>query len=215
MRKIREPSMIDTNDSGRVVDKGLLTPEEEEDKPRRTSSQKSDNIWNREDEHAVALENTPPSMKRAHPHATNATIRTANSTLRHIMDSEDQEFGELSLLTSTPATTKPLRNGLARDNAAESGRYSTTTYGQDLLSERSPNRRSTLARKRENALDYDDQRTIPKCEDVPRPTTSSYAEAQIARRTGLVSNKENVPTDNSRNVYLKANKTVTITERTA
>lgn len=216
MRKIREPSMIDMNDSGRVGNRGLLTPEEEESKPRRTSSYGSDNIWSREDEHAVASENTPPSMKRApRQNAPDATIRDAHSTLRHIMDSEDHEFSELSLLTSTPATTKPLRNGVGRDKAEGAGRYSTTGYGQESLSERSPNRRSTLARSREDALDHDDKPPIPRRENVPRPATSSYAEARIARRTGLVSNKENVPADDSRDAYSKASEAVTISERTA
>jgi hypothetical protein len=214
MRRIREPSMIlDINDAGHATDKGLLTPEEE-DKPRRTSYG-SDNIWNREDERAVASENTPPSMKRARPNASNATTRESNSTLRHILDSEDHEFGELSLLTSTPATTKPVRNGLAQDNTEGAGRYNTASYRQDLLSERSPNRRSALARKREDALDLDDHRTMSRRENVPRQTTSSYAEARLARRTGLISNKENLPADDARDALPKANETVTISERTA
>jgi hypothetical protein len=214
MRKIREPSMIEMDDSGHVENKGLLTPEEE-DKPPRTSYG-SDNIWNREDERAVVSENTPPSMKRPNAsNAPNATIRNANSTLRHIIDSEDHEFSELSLLTSTPATTKPIRNGLARDNIEGAERYSTTNYRQDLLSERSPNRRSTLARKRENALDSYDQRTIPRRENVPRPSTSSYAEARIAHRSGLISNKENLPAEDTRDALSKASETVTISERTA
>jgi hypothetical protein len=216
MRKIREPSMIDMNDSEHVAVKGLLTPEEEE-KPRRTSYG-DDNIWDREDERAIASENTPPSMKRARtnaPNPPNGTIRNANSTLRHIIDSEDHEFSELSLLTSTPATTKPVRNGLARDNTGDSGRYNTTSYRQDLLSERSPNRRSAFARKREDALDLDDQRTIPRREDAPRPSTSSYAEARIARRSGLISNKENLPAEDTRDALSKASETVTISERTA
>lgn len=213
MRKIREPSMIDMNDSEPVGNRGLLTPEEE-DKPRRTSYG-SDNIWNREDERALASENTPPSMKRARLSAPTATARESNATLRHILDSEDHEFGELSLLTSTPATTKPARNGLARDNTEGAGRYNTTSHRQDSLAERSPNRRSALARKREDALDLEDQRTMPRRENVPRPTTSSYAEARLARRSGLISNKENLPADDARNAPSKANETVTISERTA
>lgn len=213
MRKIREPSMIDMNDSEPVGIKGLPTPEEE-DRPRRTSYG-SDNVWNREDERAIASENTPPSMKRARPSAPTATARESNSTLRHILDSEDHEFSELSLLTSTPATTKPVRNGLARDFTEGAGRYDTAGYRQDLLSERSPNRRSTLARRREDALDLDDRRTMPRRENVTRPTTSSYAEARLARRSGLISNKENLPADDARDASSKANETVTISERTA
>ena len=206
--------MIDLNGSEPVGNKDLLTPEEEVDKPRRTSYG-SDNIWNREDERALASENTPPSMKRARPSVPTATARESNSTLRHILDSEDHDFGELSLLTSTPATTKPDRNGLVRVSSEGAGRYNTTSYRQDLLAERSPNRRSTLARKREEALDLDDQRTRPRRENVPRSTTSSYAEARLARRSGLISNKENLPADDARDVPSKANETVTISERTA
>ncbi|KAM0703222.1 hypothetical protein Q7P35_009160 [Cladosporium inversicolor] len=215
MRKIREPSMIDINDAGHATDKGLLAPEEEEEeKPRRTSYG-SDNIWNREDERAIASENTPPSMKRARANAPTATVRESNATLRHILDSEDHEFGELSLLTSTPATTKPVRNGLARDNSERAGYYDTTSHRLEFLSERSPNRRSTLARRREDALDLDDQRTMPRRANVPRPTTSSYAEARLARRTGLVSNKENFPADDARDAPPKPSETLTISERTA
>lgn len=216
MRKIREPPMDVMNDSGQVADKGLLTPEEDVDPPRPRTSYGNDNIWNRDDEHAAAMQNTPPSMKRARPNAPNATMRDTNSTLRHIIDSEDPDFGEVSLLTSTPATTRPMRNGLAHNNAEPVERHRTTTaYRQEFLSERSPNRNTTHARDRGNALDFDDKRTVPNRETAPRPATASYAEARIARRSGFVSNKENVPVDDTRGAYSKANENATISDRSA
>lgn len=211
MRKIREPAVDDMDNPGHIASRGLLTPEEDADPPRPRTSYGNDDFWNREDDYAAAVENTPPSMKRARP---NATIRDSNSTLRHIMDSEDHDFSDLSLLTSTPATTKPLRNGLARNNAAPVEDYrSTTGYRQDLLSERSPNRNTT--RDRGSALDFDDKPTAPRREVISRPATTSYAEARVARRSGLVSNKENVPVDDAHATYSKASESITIADRTA
>jgi hypothetical protein len=215
MRKIRDPPMMDMNDPEHVSDKGLLTPDEDAEPPQRTSYGR-DNIWNRDDDHAAALENTPPSMKRPRPNAPNGAVRDTNTTLRQIIDSGDHDFSDLSLLTSTPATTKPVRGGLARnDTQPVERRYNTTAYRQDLLSERSPNRNSTHTRERGNGLAFDDKRTVPRREDVPRPATSSYAEARLARRTGLVSNKENVPVEEARAVYTRTSETVTIADRTA
>jgi hypothetical protein len=215
MRKIREPSIVDTGDSGRNAAKGLLTPEEDAEPPL-TTSYGGDNIWNHDDEHGAALENTPPSMKRARPDALNATTRDAHSTLRHIIDSEDQDFGELSLLTSTPATTKPVRNGLSRSDAEPIGRRPYTTGRRhDLLAERSPNRDTTHTQARGSALDNDDKRTTSRHEDVPRRTVASYAETRTARRTGLINNKENVSVNDTRALYSRTSERVTISDRTA
>lgn len=214
MRKIREPSIGDTDVPGHVADKGLLTPEEDADvKPRTLYG--SDNIWNREDEQAISMENTPPSMKRARPNVQQTKIRDANSTLRHIIDSEDHEFSELSLLTSTPATTKAVRNYPLRDDIEGAERRATVNRGQNYLSERSPNRNTTHGRQRDNALDAADRRTVPKREDTSQPATTSYAEARTARRSALIGNKENLPAGDVRDDYSKNNENITIADRTA
>lgn len=214
MRKIREPSMGDTDVPGHVTDKGLLTPEEDADLKPRTSYG-SDNIWNREDEQAISMENTPPSMKRARPNVQQTKIRDANSTLRHIIDSEDHEFSELSLLTSTPATTKAVRNFPLHDGIEGAERRIILNRGQNYLSERSPNRNTTHVRHRDNGLDVADRHTVPKREESSRPATASYAETRTARRSGLISNKENLPAENAHDGHLKNNENVTIADRTA
>lgn len=215
MRKIREPSEAGLHLSKDNAGRGLLTPEEDDIGPRRTSYA-SDNLWSQEYEQAVSTENTPPSMKRARPSSQPTTLRDTSSTLRHIIDSEDQDFGELSLLASTPAAAKTVgRHNGSTQNVGNTEAYNAATHHQYSLTERSPNRNTRHPRSRETGFESDSKRVLPNNDEVPRPATSSYAEARAARRHGLGGNKENVPAHDTREAYTRAGETVTISDRTA
>jgi hypothetical protein len=216
MRKIREPSEGNIN----VGRRGLLTPEEEETDARPRTSYASDNVWSQGDENAISMENTPPSMRRKRPNSQPPTLRDANATLRHIIDSEDQGFSQLSLLASTPAAITSTRrsNDAPRHTMDRVEHYNTTNSRQDFLSERSPNRNTTHSRDRETAIYSTETRGITQPNDSDRPTTTSLAEARaarMARRRGLIGNKENVPVNNTYTSSYKASETVTISDRTA
>ena len=215
MRKIREPLEGNVN----VASRGLLTPEEEEADARQRTSYASDNVWSQGDENAISMENTPPSMRRKRPNSQPPTLREANSTLRHIIDSEDQGFSQLSLLASTPAaitSTKRPSEALRHMDRVEP--YNNAKYRQDSLSERSPNRNTRHTRDRETIIHSNETRAVAQPDDLHRPSTASLAEARaarMARRRGLLSNKENVPVNDTHNSSYKASQTVTISDRTA
>ena len=216
MRKIREPSEGNVNTASR----GLLTPEEEDEADaRRKTSYNSDNVWSQGDEHAISLENTPPSMRRKRPSSQPPTLREANTTLRHIIDSEDQGFSQLSLLASTPAAITSTRRPIdAPRHNADSVEYNTANYRQDSLSERSPNRNTRHSRDRVIDSYSNETRAVAQPDDVHRPATASLVEARaarMARRRGLLSNKENVPVNDTYNSSYKTSETVTISDRTA
>ena len=216
MRKIREPSEANVNASSR----GLLTPEEEEMDARPRTSYANDNVWSQGDEHAISMENTPPSMRRKRPNSQPPTLRDANSTLRHIIDSEDQGFSQLSLLASTPAaiTSTKRSNDAPRQSMDRVEHYNVANYRQDLLSERSPNRNTSHSRDVETNIYSNETRTIAQPDNSQRPTTASLAEARaarMARRRGLLGNKENVPVNDTYTSSHKANETVTISDRSA
>ena len=213
MRKIREPSEGNVN----VGRRGLLTPEEEEAVSRPRTSYANDNVWSRGDENAISMENTPPSMRRKRPNSQPPTLRDANATLRHIIDSEDQGFSQLSLLASTPAAITSTRrsNDVSRHTTDRVEQWNAANSGQDFLSERSPNRNT---RDRETDVYSNETRTTTQPNDSERPTAASLAEARaarMARRRGLIGNKENVPVNNTYSTSYKASETVTISDRTA
>jgi hypothetical protein len=216
MRKIREPSEVDIN----VGRRGLLTPEAEEADARPRTSYASDNVWSQGDENAISMENTPPSMRRKRPNSQPPTLRDANATLRHIIDSEDQGFSQLSLLASTPAaiTSTKRSNDVPRHTMDRVDHYNATNSRQDFLSERSPNRNTRHSRDRETEVYSNETRAVAQSDDSHRPTTASLAEARaarMARRRGLIGNKENVPVNNTYTSSYKASETVTISDRTA
>jgi hypothetical protein len=216
MRKIREPSDGHIN----VGRRGLLTPEEEEADARPRTSYASDNVWSQGDENAISMENTPPSMRRKRPNSQPPTLRDANATLRHIIDSEDQGFSQLSLLASTPAaiTSTKRPNDAPRHTMDRVEHYNAANSCQDFLSDRSPNRNTRHSRDRETEAYSNETRALTQPDDSSRPTTTSLAEARaarMARRRGLIGNKENVPVNNTYTSSYKASETVTISDRTA
>jgi hypothetical protein len=221
MRKIREPSEGNVN----VGRRGLLTPEEEEADARPRTSYTIDNVWSQGDENAISMENTPPSMRRKRPDSKRPnsqppTLRDANATLRHIIDSEDQGFSQLSLLASTPAavTSTKRSNDMSRHTTDRVEQWNAANSRQDFLSERSPNRNTKHLRDRETDIHSNETRAITQPNDSDRPTAASLAEARaarMARRRGLIGNKENVPVNDTYSTSYKASETVTISDRTA
>lgn len=215
MRKIRESSEGNVN----VGRRGLLTPEEEADARPRTSYA-NDNVWSQGDEHAISMENTPPSMRRKRPNSQPPTLRDANATLRQIIDSEDQGFSQLSLLASTPAaiTSTNRSNEMSRHTMDRLEQWNAANSRQDFLSERSPNRNTRHLRDRETDVHSNETRAITQASDSERPTTTSLAEARaarMARRSALIGNKENLPVKDTYSTSYKASETVTISDRTA
>ncbi|KAM0721206.1 hypothetical protein Q7P37_003493 [Cladosporium fusiforme] len=204
MSKIREPSEADINSVKGNVD-SHFSGMEEDAVVRHRSFDTRDDFWSKEDERLPSMEHTPPSMRRPRPAANTGSLNEINSTLRHIIDSEDQDFGELSLLASTPAAIKPERGHTRANNSEDElvGRQKSGRYRRDLLSNRSPNRESRQARTH-------DHRNAA----IPQATTLSYEETRATRKSGLVGNKENEPFNDADNDYTKGRRTTTIPDRT-
>lgn len=207
MRKIREPSEADANSVKDNAINGFSGTDEEAVASRRTFGARDD-FWSREDR-LPAVDQTPPSMRRTRPAVDTGLPGESHSTLRQIIDSEDQDFCELSLLASTPAAVKPAR-GHRRSNDSENdlhGSHHTHEIRRNLLSERSPNRDGKQARARQTLADFDPT--------VPLHTALSYEERREIRRSGLVGNKENEILNDGDHDYNKHRRTATIPDRTA
>lgn len=144
-------------------------------------------------DHALpSVENTPPSMSRKERHAsTPPSLRRMNSSLQHIMESEDQDFTAASLLASTPAVghRNSKLDELTRREIETIEKQAVTTRTLDQISERAPNetlRRRSSSRMREAAAIQQQSET--------RPMTAPETRSRLPRRRSLISNKENIPT---------------------
>lgn len=207
MRKIPEPSDVDSN-SLKGNARNLSDMDEDAVVRHRTSDTRVD-FWSREDDGLPSMDHTPPSMRRSRPNTNAAPLGGNNATLRHIIDSEDQDFSELSLLASTPAAIKPARDHRLSNDSEDgaTGRRNAGGYRRNLLSERSPNRETKQARTRETLSNLDD--------DIPRTANLSRAETRLTARIGRVGNKENERLTDTDDGYAKDRRAATIPDRTA
>lgn len=218
MRKIREPSEASIH---LPEEEAVVVPKQDEDAivPRRTAYTGDDYHSPLGEDGVPETEMTPPSMTRARLKSEPAALRTANDRLRHIMDSEDQDFSELPLMESTPAasrTTRRLDNSTSREiTNLERQRLASRTL--DQLSERSPNNSLRRRRSRDSAGETRAADPAPSDPNDNRPTSapSGSVRSRIARRKSLIGNKENVPVNGSSSAHFKGAETVTITDRTA
>lgn len=218
MRRIREPS-----------EAGLIPTEDAAyDQPRtdfraatshRTAYSRATHRSSPADEGLPEMEETPPSMTRSRTSSQPASLRHANNTLRHILDSEDQDFSDLSLLASTPAfprTQRTIGGPAQRDvYRTEREQYPDRKSGQ--LSLRSPNGSLRRRRSREAAAEAETSAAVEAKAYEPRPVTAPPASflSRAAHRRGLIGKKENVPTNGANGSQYGRNETVTITDHTA
>jgi len=219
MRKIREPSeasiQLPEGEMPNVVQKA----DEDAIVPRRTVYTGDDYHSPLGDDALPSMEMTPPSMTRARLASEPASLQSANDRLRHIMDSEEQDFSELPLMESTPAVPRTLRrleNCTTREiETLERQGVSSRTL--DQLSERSPNNSLRRRRSRESATTAITQNTATSDVNDHRPTSapSGSVRNRITRRKSLIGNKENVPSHGVGSSHYKGAETVTITDRTA
>lgn len=217
MRKIREPS----EPSIHLPEEDVVVPKQDEDAivPHRTAYTGDDYHSPLGDDALPEAEMTPPSMTRARLKSEPAALRTANDQLRHIIDSEDQDFSELPLMESTPAASRTIQRldyKTSREiTNLERQRLASRTL--DQLSERSPNNSLRRRRSRDSAIVPPAEPTVATDANDKRPTSapSGSVRAGISRRKSLIGNKENLPINATGSSHFKGAETVTITDRTA
>lgn len=222
MRKIREPSEADIQ-LPQVEDavKSHLTPDEDAIAPHRTAYSGDDYWSSPSDDRLPAVEDTPPSMNRHRTSSQPSSLRHMNTTLRHIMDSEDQDFSELSLLASTPAVTRTRKTlgSLAGREVESIEQKERVDRGLQQLSARLTSNRSRRRRSRDGAMSPTAGTAGVTTTDVyePRPVTAPPANIRpgVTHRRSLIGNKENIPVNGRTGTQYKGSETVTITDRTA
>lgn len=155
-----------------------------------------------------------------------SSLRHMNSTLKEIMDSEDQDFTAADLLQSTPAATRSLGleggrgiDELTRLEIQNLERQGVTSRHLDQITERSPNgalRRSSSTRLR--ALAQADA-VAARGDAETRPQTAPASQqrpTRIPRRKSLIGvNKENAAPNSTDNERFKSTQTVKLTQRTS
>lgn len=208
MNRIREPSEADVQLPGDRMEPRVSGVDDVVVKTQRLSEERDD-FWRQEDERLPLMESTPPSMKRPRPNSQPVSRRDANSTIKQIIESEDQEFSELSLLASTPAAARPARVGRGFDQRHDSSSHRRPRSA--WLSERSMNRATEF----EKLTTSEDEPIYSQKENIPRPASTSNVSDRPVRRRAWSRNNGKLAADDNVSSHPNEREGGDISERTS